>query len=315
MDNKPVPSDFPVLSSMLDDPRRIQLRGRGPLDAYHERGATEDIIELAHEVTKLRPIDALTIANTFLLFQGPFMQTMQYSHDRNYPLQPVIRLPEPTLPAVPFGEVIRRRRSMRNFTGRPLALAELGSLLFGALGETGHLSVAHAENHLPVAVSLRTIPSGGALHPTGMYVLLLQEGEVTRGAYHYDVPGHSLELVKPVSDAESQQLLRAFPIHPEVVDLSRASAVFLVVSKFWRARAKYGDRGYRYCLLEAGSACQNLCLTAVALGLGHVVIGGFYDDQAHAWLGIDGIDHAILIAVAVGTRSADVQEDTRHVDQ
>ena len=50
-----------------------------------------------------------------------------------------------------------------------------------------------------------------------------------------------------------------------------------------------------------GTASQNLSLTAVALGLAHVVLGGFYDDEVHAILEIDGVDHAVVTSVVVGT--------------
>ena len=96
------------------------------------------------------------------------------------------------------------------------------------------------------------------------------------------------------------RLIHAFPIHPAVVDLTSASTIFFITAKFWRSRAKYGPRGYRYCLQEAGSACQNLCLAAVALGLGQVVLGGFYDDEVHQCLEIDGVDHGVITTVAVG---------------
>ena len=48
---------------------------------------------------------------------------------------------------------------------------------------------------------------------------------------------------------------------------------------YQRSAAKYGTRATRYVHMEAGHAAENLLLQAVALGLGGVVIGAFYDDQ------------------------------------
>jgi len=303
---------FGFLCSTLDDPRRIQLRQAEILEAYQQRGTLDDIVEISHDLTKLRRVDGPKMVDALLLFQQPFMQPVQYTHDPDYPLQPRVRLPGPLIPDRPFREVIRDRRSLRTFAATPLRLVELSSLLFGAMGETGRVVTGYIDDH-PFTASLRSIPSAGALHPTGIFAVILQEGELARGVYHYDVPEHALEFVKSLGEAESDLLFAAFPIHPRVVDLTHASAIFFISTKFWRVRAKYGPRGYRYCLLEAGCACQNLSLTAVALGLAHVVLGGFYDDEIHTWLEIDGIDHAVIAAVAVGAPPVEREEESHHV--
>jgi SagB-type dehydrogenase family enzyme len=179
-------------------------------------------------------------------------------------------------------------------------LPELSALLFGAIGNTGELMATFADGS-PIVIPLRSIPSGGALHPTHVFVALLRHGQLDPGVYHYDAQEHALELVRPLLEPDLVTLFAAFPIHPDPVNLARASGILFITTKFWRARAKYGPRGYRYCLQEVGAASQNLSLTAVALGLAHVVLGGFYDDEVHAVLEIDGVDHAVITSVAVGT--------------
>lgn len=308
MDESRMGRRFGFLCAQLDDPRRIQLRQGRFLQAYRQRGADDDIIEIGHDLTKLRRADDPDMADALALFQQPHMYPIEYTQDREYPLQPRIRLPEPAIPDRLFFDLVRRRRSSRNFARRPLALTELGTLLFCALGETGRLTT-HFEDEHPVEASLRSIPSGGALHPTRVFAVVLQPGDPACGVYHYDSPEHSLELVKALPSPEIGALFAAFPIHPAVVDLVPASVIFFITSKFWRARAKYGPRGYRYCLQEAGSACQNLSLAAGALGLAHIVLGGFYDDEVHSCLEIDGVDHAVVTAIAVGAPPPQAQLD------
>jgi SagB-type dehydrogenase family enzyme len=311
MDRDQARARFGFLCSRVEDPRRIVLRQGRFLESFHRRDADDDIVEVAHEATKLRRVDVCDVADAVTLFEQPVMLFIEYDQDREYPLQPRTRLPEPVFPDCPFSDLLRRRRSVRSFERRPLALRELGALLFGALGETGRLTADFQEGHA-VEASLRSIPSGGALHPSRVFVAVLHPGDLGCGVYHYDAPEHSLEFVKPLTGPEIEALLAAFPIHPRVVDLAPAPAIFLITAKFWRSRAKYGPRGYRYCLQEAGAACQNLSLTAVALGLAHVVLGGFYDDEVHACIGIDGIDHAIVTAVAVGSPSMNLQVESRY---
>jgi SagB-type dehydrogenase family enzyme len=67
-----------------------------------------------------------------------------------------------------------------------------------------------------------------------------------------------------------------------------------------RALAKYCDRGYRYLLLEAGHAAQNLELAAAALSLGACDLGGFVDHDITELLDLDGDEEIPLHSVAVG---------------
>jgi SagB-type dehydrogenase family enzyme len=300
-----------LLSNRLDDPRRIQLRQSGFLESYHRRDAVDDIVEISHDLTKLQRADGARMRDALALFQQPDMYATEFSQDREYPLQPRLPLPEPVIPDRPFSETVRGRRSCRSFGGSPLALQEMSTLLFAGVGETKRLTIP-VEDCDPVEVSFRSIPSGGALHPTHIFAAWLRSVDFEPGIYHYDAPEHELEFVKPLSSSETQLLLNAFPIHPVVVDLTSAAAIFFISSKFWRSRAKYGPRGYRYCLQEAGSACQNLCLAATALDLAHVVLGGFYDDEVHSCLEIDGVDHAVITTVAVGTPPAHPEVEPGH---
>ena len=69
---------------------------------------------------------------------------------------------------------------------------------------------------------------------------------------------------------------------------------------FWRTRFKYGLRGYRFALLEAGHAAQNLLLAATALRVPALPLGGFFDARVEALLGIDGVDESVLYGIALG---------------
>jgi SagB-type dehydrogenase family enzyme len=62
---------------------------------------------------------------------------------------------------------------------------------------------------------------------------------------------------------------------------------------------KYGQRGYRYVWIEAGHLGQNLYLVSGALGLASLALGGFYDDEANALLGVGG-DEKTIYAMCVG---------------
>jgi len=67
-----------------------------------------------------------------------------------------------------------------------------------------------------------------------------------------------------------------------------------------RIAQHYGERGYRYLLIEAGHIAQNFCLVSTGLGLGSVTIGGFVDSGVNHLLRVDELTQISLYGVAVG---------------
>ena len=63
---------------------------------------------------------------------------------------------------------------------------------------------------------------------------------------------------------------------------------------------KYGDRGYRYVLLEAGHLAQNALLTCNALKLAAVPVGGFIDDEVKEIMGHGSSNHLPVYLLIIG---------------
>jgi SagB-type dehydrogenase family enzyme len=78
----------------------------------------------------------------------------------------------------------------------------------------------------------------------------------------------------------------------------------ILAAVFQRTLKKYGPRGYRYVLFEAGHAAQNVCLLATELDLGSICTGGFYDGRLNRYLGLDGTSEAVLYLVGLGRDAA-----------
>jgi SagB-type dehydrogenase family enzyme len=167
-----------------------------------------------------------------------------------------------------------------------VAVAQLSGLLHAAYGVTAAGSGG---------TRLRAVPSGGALYPLELYLLAAAVDGLGRGLYHFDPLEHDLERVQ---GAEARERLLGSMIFRDVAE--EAAAVVVVTAMFWRTRFKYGLRGYRFALLEAGHVVQNLLLAAGAYGLGAVPIGGFYDRLLASVLGVDGVDEAPVYAACVG---------------
>ena len=71
---------------------------------------------------------------------------------------------------------------------------------------------------------------------------------------------------------------------------------------FARSMEKYGERGYRFILLDAGHMSQNLYLAPEYLGLGAVALGAGMDSDANidALLGLAGGVESVFYGFAVG---------------
>jgi SagB-type dehydrogenase family enzyme len=216
----------------------------------------------------------------------PYHQQAQ----KEYPHAPLVALPAPELPAATLAQVLHDRASCRRFADATLGPAQLGTLLWAAYGVRGRIVVAGLE-----ALD-RPVPSAGGLYPLELYVLVRSVERLEAGVYHYAALPHALEQVR-ARPLPRPLLAAAYLGQPYAGD---ASAVVVLTAVVERALAKYGDRGYRYLLLEAGHAAQNLELAAAALSLGACDLGGFVDHDVTELLDLDGDEEIPLSSVAVG---------------
>ncbi len=116
--------------------------------------------------------------------------------------------------------------------------------------------------------ALRVNPSSGNLHPTEFHLSSRQ------GIFHYRVSSHMLE----------QRAIGDF-----------SEPTFLLATIAWREAWKYGQRAYRYCLLDAGHAWQALALCANALGCEAEATGHFLDDEVSERYGLAGDEWPLLL--------------------
>ncbi|MCR4403802.1 MAG: SagB/ThcOx family dehydrogenase [Candidatus Acetothermia bacterium] len=194
-----------------------------------------------------------------------------------------IRLPPVEPRGMSLEEAIRRRRSIREYSREPISLEELARLLFYGVGVTGP------------AEYKRAAPTAGGLTPIELYPVVNNVVGLDRGLYHYDPLEHHLHLLKRAD--LRREIARACLEQDFLAD---AAAVIVLTAVHRRTAWKYGERAYRYILLDAGHAAENIQLEATALGLGSCPIGAFFDDELNRLLGLEGEEQLALLAVAVG---------------
>lgn len=186
--------------------------------------------------------------------------------------------------SLPVEEAIKRRRTVRSFSSRAVTKEDLSQLLYAAQGITEDGGFK------------RAAPSAGALYPLDIYAVAGEKGVegLDAGVYHYTARGHRMENVikgdrkRQLAGASLRQMWMAEP-----------PLNLVITAEYARICSKYGERGVRYAMIEAGHAGQNIFLQAEALGLNAGIVGAFDDRKVTEVLGIPK-KHEPLLIMPVG---------------
>ncbi len=192
-----------------------------------------------------------------------------------------MKLPSPLFDGrISVENAIKRRRTIRSFREEPLKLEHLSQLLWAAQGITEEGGFK------------RAAPSGGALYPMDVYVVVGKGGVIglSEAVYHYEPEGH---LIKSVKEGDLRVALGRASLSQ--MWMAQGPVMFVITAEYRRICIKYGDRGIRYAIIEAGHIGQNLFLQAEALGLRAGIVGAFYDSDVIEVLGIPKNYEPLLI--------------------
>ena len=185
--------------------------------------------------------------------------------------------PVPKDGGMPLERALHARRSVRDFGVRPITVEDLSRLLWAAQGIT---SVSGG----------RTAPSAGALYPLEVLALASTVEGLEPGVYRYRPHRHRLVEVRS-GDGRAELAIAAL----EQECVAKSAAVLVVAASFERASDRYGERGRRLVLLEAGHVAQNVQLEAVSLGLGAVIVGLFDDEAVKRAAGLSRAEDPVLL--------------------
>lgn len=204
--------------------------------------------------------------------------------------RPSQRLPaDVELGPMTLREALASRRSCRDYSEVPIRFRDLATLLVASCGVT-------FEND---PIPRRAAPSGGALYPVETYVLALAIDGLDPGIYHFAPLGRRLTALGPIGQDDLRHFLQPGLLATPV------PLIVVLTARFARTARKYLERGYRFALLEAGHIGQNLCTTAVALGLGAVCLGGFWDAEVTRLLTLDPDEEGAVHMVMFGNPVTD----------
>lgn len=271
-----------------DEPLAYAIPGDTPghsvdMDALHE---------LFHEQTKYHRATAFGLSQMIRAHITQPALIARTVMGRHRPTGETVDLPEPAGLSQALEDALAGRISTRR--------DKIGSLINAQTLSTllHHGARARRSGHPDKAPSLtqhfRTYPSAGALYPCEIYLVIsrAQDG-LGAGVYRYDAIRHRLDVCCTREDPDYCRV--------EAGNDSEPPACAIVVSGvFERSVRKYGLRGYRLALIEAGHLLQNLSLVAIGLSQVSHVSASFYEAELETMLGIDGVSEAVLASFLIG---------------
>lgn len=181
-------------------------------------------------------------------------------------------------PEKTFADAVLERRSIRDYSDEGMKLADLSALLLYSYGQV------HENGRF------RTAPSAGALYPVEIYVGVRKVDGLDSGIYSYHAANHELTRLREGDFAD--ELMRA-SLNQGFVAEADVVLVLTVIPK--RTKKKYGERGYRYLLLDAGHLGENIYLAATALDMGACAIGAFLDSEISGLLNYEGAPEELKV--------------------
>ena len=200
---------------------------------------------------------------------------------KEYARMEKIMLPQPAAIAMPFGEILEKRKSY--VTGN-----DNGEIPLHTWGTLMGLAIKKR-----VGSTRRNYPSGGALYTIETYVITSAFPQSAPAAFHYNPTDHALEkLWNLTSDLDMTKLV----YNPDGL----FSTIIIFTSVWQRSSAKYGNFTYILALLEAGHMSENILLASTALGLSTRPMAGFDDDSVIKLLDLDAANeqpvHSIVLS-------------------
>lgn len=186
--------------------------------------------------------------------------------------------------------LLKKRFSCRAFSDEKLSFNQIGSIC-----------------HCGGFVKAGYIPSGGALYPIKIYVLVEKEQlDLPYGYYEYNTEQDEFVLFS--EEVDEEKLKHCF--NSECLPFN-SSVQIIIAADLERQTNKYGNRGYRFTLMEAGHVAENVCLACTELGVGSCELGGILDEPLRKELELED-EIFPLIAIAIGK---ECQEHEEKIDE
>lgn len=203
-----------------------------------------------------------------------------------------ISLPTPRHDTVrqPLSELMASRRSHRLFAeDHTLNHGQLSTWLALTYGMQSHVEKSYG-------YTTRPTPSGGAMHPLELYLLVHRVEGLATGVYRYVAREHGLEKVSDFDGLASSFLQQA----SQTMAAAHVPLLIVVTARIGRVQQAYAQMAYSLCQQDCGALWQSFYLVATALGLGGCVSGWSDDRCLSQLIGVEPEHEPMMGAFALG---------------
>ncbi|MCX8028278.1 MAG: SagB/ThcOx family dehydrogenase [Thermodesulfovibrionales bacterium] len=184
-------------------------------------------------------------------------------------------------------DAIEGRRSIRSYKNRPLSLDELAYLLYCCQG---------IQKVISPSTALRTVPSAGCRHSFETYLCVINVEGLKKGIYRY-LPLNK-QLLVVYEDNKADEKIVASTLGQSFT--GKSAVVFIWSAIPYRMEWRYGLAAHKVIAIDAGHVCQNLYLSAEAVGCGVCAIGAYHQEMMDNLIGVDGHDEFVIYLASVG---------------
>lgn len=196
----------------------------------------------------------------------------------DYPVKPT---PLKKIRSSRFEKVSQKRQSERQFAEAEIRSGQLAHILGAARAWGG-------ADH-------RLVPSAGASYVTELFAVCWRVEGYSGKALYYD-PIENGVVVLPTEAPAWQEATSRINLGAD----SRPAMMIIGVMFTDRVTAKYGERGGRFALLEAGALLQQLSLTVADQKMSGVAVGGLMDAYWCDALQLDECQARVAFGYLVG---------------
>lgn len=203
-----------------------------------------------------------------------------------------------------FALVQEARRSVREYSDRPITAEQLGEFLYRAarVREYRRVQKSGARESSAAEMACRPYPSAGGLYELELYVIINACEGLPPGSYYYDPRRHRL-LPSPARPPDAEVLL---------LDASRGTSIprerlqvlIVIAARFGRVSWKYSSMAYAATLKNVGVLFQTMYLVATAMGLAPCAVGSGNSDAFARAMGTDYYEETSVGEFLLGSKPA-----------
>ncbi len=161
--------------------------------------------------------------------------------------------------------IIQNRKTVRNF--RKISMKK--DIFFDIIINSFCKRFLNSKITKPYSLPKKTYPAAGGLNMLDFIIYVNNISGIGKGYYLLDP--YEKKLIKLDLNLSLKKIFK----FTENVNLENSCFTVLFISDLKAGIIKYGPRAYRYCLIEAGHAAQNLLLCSSYFKFSGVCLGAF----------------------------------------